>query len=268
MIPTIRNGIQMASSDIAVISHNLANAGTTGFKRSRSEFHDRYGVGMNSMPNMDIGQGAGTHGPRRNHGQGPVRPSTSELDLAISGVGLFGTVERIDESQGAVGRDNQITYTRDGSFQLAEDGTVLTTGGRAVLGVDGAPIILPMTHLDANGNRQLLTALNITDEGVFKATYGDGTIAAVGQVALFDFVNIGGLTGIGNGHYMVSATSGPGLIGQPRQGNLGRVLAGNLEAANVNVTNELTKLMRAQQAYSGSSRLLQSAVDMTRRLIG
>jgi flagellar basal-body rod protein FlgG len=268
MIPTIRNGIQMAFNDISVISHNLANASTNGYKRSRSEFYDSYGQGMNSLPNVDLGHGARTDGPIRNFSQGAIKSSGSELDLAISGVGMFGTVKREDGIQDALDPDADITYTRDGSFRLDVDGTVVTTDGRAVLGPGGGVMRVPLTQIDANGNRQFLTALNIQDDGTFEGTYGDGSIINLGRVALFDFINLGGLTSIGNGHFKVSAKSGPALVGQAREGTFGRVLAGNLEAANVNVTDEMTKLMKAQQAYSGSSRLLQAAVDMTKRLIG
>ena len=268
MIPTIRNGIQMASQDIALISNNLANAGTTGFKRSRSEFHDTYGKGMNSMPNIDIGHGARSDGPRRSFTQGQIKPSGSELDLAVSGVGMFGTVRLEDADQNTFGVADQFSFTRDGSFRLDEEGRVVTTDGRAVIREDGELMVVPLERLDENGDRQLLTALNIGDDGGVEATYAGGAVVDLGNVGLFNFANIGALTAIGNGHFTVSAESGPAQIGRPRDNNFGRILSGNLETANVNVTNELTKLMQAQQAYSASSRLLQSAVDVTKKLIG
>lgn len=267
MIPTILNGIQTASKEISVISHNLANAGTTGFKRSRSEFVDTYGIGAEQPPNIDLGHGARSLGPKANFSQGQVKPSLSELDVAISGVGMFATLKRVDPGQDAFGYDNQLTFTRDGSFRLDNDGTLVTMDGRAVIGADGQAMVVPLARADADGNAQRLTALNIGEDGRFEATYGDGSVVDLEQIGLFDFVNMAGLKGMGNGHFQVSAASGPPLIGRPAENNFGRVLAGNLETANINVTNELTKMMKAQQAYSGSARLLQAATDMTKRLI-
>lgn len=267
MIPTIRNGIQMASNDISVISHNLANASANGFKRSRSEFFDSYGQGMNSMPGIDIGHGSRSNGPIRNFSQGSIKPSGSELDLAISGVGLFGTV-MLEDSNVVPSPESQISYTRAGAFRLKEDGLIETPNGQALLGLDGNALRIPLSIIGSNGEPQLLTSLNVADDGTIETSYADGSVSVAGKIALYDFTNLAGLKATGNGYYVVSARSGQPLVGAAQQRNFGRILSGSLEAANVDVADEMVKLVKAQQAYSGSSRLLQTAVEMTRRLIG
>lgn len=257
MIPTIRNALKMATTELSIVSNNVANAGATGFKRSDGNFLDHYNESTQRV-GLNVGFGVLHEEPRRaDNKQGALRVTNNALDLAVSGVGMFMTVNGIDD---------EVTYTRDGGFSVDNAGRLVTTDKRFVLDNGGEPIRLPMQLVDDQGNRALLDTIQIGDDGKINVTYGDGTIIETAQIGLARFANFGGLKPIGGSQFKATADSGQPVIGNPADDNYGRVIQGHLEAANVNMTDELTKLMSAQQAYSGASRLLQSAVDMQKRL--
>lgn len=257
MISTIRNALKMASTELSIVSNNVANAGTTGFKRSDGNFLDHYSQSSQRF-GMNVGFGVLHEEPRRaDNKQGALRVTNNALDLAVSGVGMFMTGNGLDE---------EVTYTRDGGFSVDNDGRLVTTDKRFVLDNAGEAIRIPMQLVDDQGNRALLDTIQIGDNGKINVTYGDGTIIETAQIGLARFANFGGLKPIGGGQFKATVKSGLPVVGNPADDNYGRITQGHLEAANVNMTDELTKLMRAQQAYSGSSRLLQSAVDMQKRL--
>jgi flagellar hook protein FlgE len=268
MIPTIRNGLEAASHNLSVVSHNIANAGSNGFKKSRANFYDTYGVGLGSLPGIDLGQGARTDGPRRQHSQGALKPTANELDLAVSGLGMFVTTNPDDA--------NPVVFTRDGSMRLEDDGRVVSWDGRSLIDSEGQPIFIPIQRLNVDGQRQLLTAVNISQGGVIEAVYGTevanksaapSEIVEIGTIALVRFSNVAGLKSIGSGQFVTTEKSGLPAFGTAGTENFGDIQSGNLEMSNINMTDELTKMMQAQQAYSASSRLLQAAVDMSKRLI-
>lgn len=258
MIPTIRNALEMASNNISLISNNLANASTTGFKRSEGEFLHSYAEDV-QREGLNVGYGALSEGPRRQFDQGSLRVTNGSLDVAINGVGMFITTSEVD---------GDITYTRDGSFLLDNDGNLQTTDGRNVLGVDGEPLNIPPRRVYENGTETILDTIQIAQNGQIQVTYGDGSIVELGSFGLARFSNLTALKATGSGHYVASERSGPAIVGSAMTSNFGKLINGHLEASNTNVTNELSKLMKAQQAYAGSSRMLQTAADITKRLIG
>jgi len=268
MIATIRNGLEAASHNLSVVSHNIANAGSNGYKKSRADFYDTYGVGLGSLPGIDLGQGARTDGPRRLHSQGALKPTANELDLAVSGLGMFVTTNPDDA--------NPVVFTRDGSMRLEDNGGVVTWDGRSLINSDGEPIFIPIQRRNLDGERQLLTAVNISQGGVIEAVYGTevanksaspSEIVNIGTIALVRFSNVAGLKSIGSGQFVTTEKSGLPAFGTAGNENFGDIQSGNIEMSNINMTDELTKMMQAQQAYAASSRLLQAAVDMSKRLI-
>jgi flagellar hook protein FlgE len=259
MISTIRNALKMATTDIAIISNNIANSGSTGFKRSDGSFLDSYAEDI-PIPGLNVGHGVINEEPRRQDGkQGALRVTNNSLDLAVSGDGMF--VTRHPD-------DAEITYTRDGSFMLDTNGNLVTLDKKLVVDGNGNPIVIPPILEDEQGRQTLLDAINITNDGSIKLTYGDGRIFDIGNVGLARFANISGLKAIGGGHFKDTQKSGPAIIGEPMTQSFGQVIQGHLEASNTNITDELTKLMRSQQAFSASSRLMQAATDVSKRLIG
>ncbi|MEK9554056.1 MAG: flagellar hook basal-body protein [Alphaproteobacteria bacterium] len=259
MISTIRNAMKMATTDIAIISNNIANSGSTGFKRSDGSFLDSYAEDI-PIPGLNVGYGVIHEQPRRQDSkQGSLQVTNNSLDIAVSGDGMF--VTRHPE-------DNEVTFTRDGSFMLEVDGTLVTLDKKQVVNANGDPIVIPPMLADDQGRQTLLDTITIANDGSIKLTYGDGRIFENGKVGLARFANLGGLQTIGSGHFKDTEKSGPPIIGSPMTQSFGQVIQGHLEASNTNITDELTKLMKSQQAFSASSRLMQSAADVTKRLIG
>jgi len=259
MLAVIRNGLAAASNDISLISNNIANAGSTGFKRSSSQFVDSYVVEQTKAPGATAGSGVKALDPRRDHSQGGLKATGSALDLAISGTGMFQTV--------MPGFDGDVTYTRDGSMQLDALGRISNSDGRVLMAADGTALTVPLTIVDGENATQALDTISITEDGKIKAIYSASGIVNVGTIALANFANVAGLAAIGGGHFKQSDQSGAPRMGAPAVGDFGKVLGGNLEMSNINVTNELVRLMKAQQAYSGSSRVLQAETEIAKRLI-
>ncbi|MBT15692.1 MAG: hypothetical protein CMO59_06875 [Verrucomicrobiales bacterium] len=259
MIPTIRNALKMANSELNIVTNNIANAGSTGFKRSDGNFLHSYAEDI-PIPGLNIGFGVVHEMPRRSDNkQGALRVTNNSLDLAVSGVGMFITASPDDGS---------ISYTRDGSFLIDREGVLMTTDKRRVLNELGETIVIPPQKVDESGMTSLLDTIQINNRGRIKLAYGDGSIVEVGNVGLARFGNIAGLKPAGNAQFVTTEKSGPAIVGVPMADSYGQVIQGHLEASNAIVTDELVKLMRAQQAYAGSSRLLQSAVEMEKSLTG
>ena len=162
--------------------------------------------------------------------------------------------------------DGGISFTRDGSFLIDREGVLTTTDQRLVLNENGERIVIPPQRVDANGDITLLDTIQINNRGSIRLAYGDGSIVDIGNVGLARFSNIAGLKPAGNAQFVVTEKSGPAIVGVPMGDGYGQVIQGHLESSNAVVTDELVKLMRAQQAYAGSSRLLQAAVEMSKRL--
>ena len=257
MIPTIRNAVKLATSELNIVTNNIANAGSTGFKRSDGNFLHSYAEDI-PVPGKNIGFGVVHEVPRRSDNkQGALKVTNNSLDLAVSGVGMFITANQ---------DDGGISYTRDGSFLIDKQGVLTTTDKRLVLDENGDRIIIPPQRVDEDGNISLLDTIQINNRGAIKLAYGDGSITDIGNIGLARFSNMAGLTPSGNAQFVATETSGPAIVGAPMGNGYGQIIQGHLESSNAVIADELVKLMRAQQAYAGSSRLLQSAVEMSKRL--
>ena len=266
MISVIRSGIDAALNDLGVTSNNIANAKTTGFKKRQATFADIYGnTDSIKVSGARIGMGALTVENRVLNEQGAFQQTGDVLDLAIEGQGLF---TLIDPDQ----PDTRI-YTRDGSFTVNADGFIANTEDKQLMSALGAPITVPMTANTAtsvNGiqtfTESRLTGVAIRTDGRIEATYGNNATFFVGQVGLSMFADANRLTPIGQNYFKENAKSGVGVLGAPIEQGRGKVHSGALEMSNIDMTSELTNLMQAQQAFSGSSRLLQAESEITRKL--
>lgn len=267
MLATIRSGIAAANKEISVISNNIANASTNGFKRSSAQFQDVYGIAGEKRAAAQVGMGTIFDSARRNHVQGSFKTTSSELDLAVAGEGMF-----IVAPPNAV---NELRYTRNGSMRLDENGFIVNNDGHFLIGLNGDPLRIPLSRSPNEDGEaeELLTSLTIGVDGQIKAIYagemslGQGTVVNQGQIALARFQNEADLTSKGNGQFIMNAKSGAPAIGAASQGIFGDVLSGNLEVSNVQINNELTSMIRAQQAYSASSRMLQTDSDIVKKFL-
>ena len=269
MMNTSLTGITAASRDLSVISNNLANALTKGFKRSSAQFTDIMGSSATERPTADIGVGALTQDIRRSQTQGTIDTTDRSLDLAISGDGYFGFREPKVEG------DPMYVYSRSGKLTIDADGMLTDQQGRALMGLSvGAngnvtgtsptPINLKSA---AGGDLNSISSLSINPQGVITMTKTDGTQKAVGAVALAHFTNPEALksqTGA-----VMTETDRSGLAEFKRAGanGLGIIQQGALEGSNVDLTAEMLRMINAQQAYNGNARALQTGSEMLRSAI-
>ncbi len=247
---TAATGMQAQETNVEVISNNIANLRTTGFKRQRAEFQDlvyqdirQIGSTSSEQGNMlpsgvQIGTGVRTASTPRVHSQGSLASTERVYDVAIRGEGYF----RITLP------DGRTAYTRDGSFDLDGNGLLVTKDGYQV---DGG-ITFP-----AN-----VSNVTISNTGLVQTVDATGTTTDVGQLQLARFVNKGGLQAIGDNLFLVTPSSGPEQVGTPGTDGAGTLLQQYLEQSNVNAVTEISDLIEAQRAYEMNARVIRAADDM------
>ncbi len=253
MISVIRSGFDAALKDIDVTSNNIANAKTTGFKKRQATFADVYGnTNSIAVQGARVGLGATLAENRIWNQQGALQQTGAVLDLAIEGSGMFNLIDPA--------RPDQSFYTRDGSFFVNSDGLISNNEGMELMSSLGQNITVPMV-----ANETALTGVAIGNNGIVQASYGTSQVFAVGQIGLASFADSNRLTAVGQNLFKANVSSGQGVLGEPVSDGRGKVHSGALEMSNIDMTSELTTLMRAQQAFSGSSRLLQAQTEMARK---
>jgi len=265
MYGIIRSGMSTAMHEIAVVSNNIANSGSTGFKKSDVSFNDIYGSATpDTVARTQAGFGSTIAGTRRNDGQGAIVDRAGALNLAIIGPGML-TVS----PPGADGASSgNLFYTRSGELTIDKDGYLKTGDGAFVQGtaagveVGGA---LSALQIPFNEGEEALTGLEITTSGLISATYGSSIIDR-GTLALATFANQGALKNVGSARFAETTYSGQPAFGIAGQSGYGTLQAGALEGSNVDITQEMTVMIRAQQQFSGSARVLQANSDMVEKL--
>ncbi len=250
-----KTGMQAQQTQLDVISHNLANVATAGFKRGNAVFEDLIyqnlrQVGANSsdqsnLPTgLQLGLGVRTVATARSYTQGSLQQTGNNLDVAINGNGFF-QVELPDGST---------AYTRDGSFKLSAQGELVTNSGYRVL--PGVTIQDPATR-----------AVTIAADGTVTATVGNNPQPQpVGTLELATFVNPAGLEPRGQNLFSETLASGNATTGAPDSEGLGPVMQGYLEQSNVSVVQELVNMIQTQRAYEMNSKAIQTSDQMLQRL--
>jgi flagellar basal-body rod protein FlgG len=244
-------GMLAQQTNVEVISNNIANMNTTAYSRRRTEFNDllyqdlrRVGstssdAGTIVPAGVQLGLGVKTAAVYRIAEQGSLLSTDNSLDVAIQGKGYF----QVQLPSG------EISYTRDGSFQLSPNGEIVNHNGFPVIGVGAIPV-------DA-------TSISINPQGqVFYKQDGVVDPAQAGQFAIATFANEAGLEAAGDNMYMVTPASGQETLGVPGAPGFGTILQGFLETSNVNVVSEITDLISAQRAYEMNSKVIKTADEM------
>lgn len=237
-------------TNVDVISHNIANMNTTAFKRQRAEFQDllyqnvsRPGAatgGETKVPTgIQIGAGVKTGSIYRISEQGALQQTDNRYDIAVQGRGYF----QITMPSG------ETAYTRDGSFQLSDQGELVTADGYPVQ----PGITVPQEAVDV--------VISKTGEVQVKVA-GSPDMQTVGQLQLATFVNEAGLEAQGGNLFLETAASGQATIANPGEPGLGMLSQGFVEASNVNPVSEITALITAQRAYEMNSRVVKTADEM------
>jgi flagellar basal-body rod protein FlgG len=249
-----KTGLDAQQMHLDVISNNLANVGTTGFKRSRAVFEDllyqnmRQVGGQSSdqtrLPSgLQLGTGVRIVATERIHTQGNPTKTDNSKDVAINGNGFFQVLMP----------DGTTAYTRDGSFQSDQNGQLVTSSGFPVQ----PSITLP----------QNATSLTIGRDGIVSVTQAGSTASVqVGQLQLATFLNPTGLQSTGENLYVESDASGGPNQTAPGQNGAGILNQGYVEASNVNVVEELVNMIQAQRSYEINSKAVQTSDQMLQRL--
>ncbi len=247
---TASTGMGAMQQNIDVISNNLANVNTLGFKRSRAEFQDLLyqthrmqgttTLTGNQVPTgIQIGMGSKLSAVSRLHTQGDFQQTGNELDIAIQGKGFFQVLQA----------DGITAYTRTGTFRLDNSGMLVTADGEPL----DPPITVPEDTL----------ILSIEKNGDVSALQpGSSTPNILGTIELANFVNPAGLNSVGRGLYIESDASGTAVVGIPGENEIGTIQQGFVESSNVNVVEELTNMILAQRAYELNSKAIQTSDEM------
>jgi flagellar hook protein FlgE len=265
MLSILKSALNANSREMGIVSNNIANANSTAFKKSTANFEHIYSIHKSTDPDTFSGQGVGISDPRIQMSQGSLQETGGALDLAITGTGFFPVIQgdQVDTP----------FFTRDGSFNITSKGEVVTNDGLKVMGFLGDEkavlknLIIPTTKQNADQTTSIISNVNVASNGKITATYGLDEEVVIGSFALASFVNGPGLTPVGNNRFQNNNKSGLPTFGTPMNGSFGKINAGNLERANVDITSEMVTMLKTQQAFSGVSRLLQTEIDISKRLI-
>ena len=250
-LSTAATGMMAMELNVQVISNNLANMTTTGYKRQRAEFQDllydhvsRVGTQTSAQGNMlpvgiDLGSGVKTVGTGRLMSQGSLTQTGNPFDVAIRGDGLF----KIQLPDGTY------AYSRDGSFKTDAQGRIVTAQGN---------VVQPAITIPANS-----TGFTINPQGqVSVVPSGTTTPTVLGQLTLTRFINPAGLLPMGDNLYQETPASGTPQDGQPGVDGAGDLQQANLEQSNVDSVSEITNLITAQRAYEMNSKVISAADQM------
>ena len=269
MYGTVLSGMSTAMHALGVISNNIANSSSTAFQKSDTTFADMFSVGTpDSSSGNSPGLGGMVEGTRRSQKQGNLIERDGVLNLALTGAGMF-AVARPD---GRGGAGDNIAFTRVGEFSLDAEGFIRGNDGSFLLGMAGEGglgtdlnSLSPLQVLPQEGEIAL-TGLSVGRDGLIVANYGSDTMSTIGQINIVTFPNPMGLRNVSQSRFEVTADSGRPVIGIASTQGFGSINSGKLETSNVDLTTELTIMLRAQQQFSGSAKLLQTNAEMLEKL--
>ncbi len=248
-----KTGMESQQTNIDVISHNLANVSTNGFKRSRPVFEDliyqtlrqpgAQASQQSQVPSgLQLGTGARPVATERIFIQGNLQQTGNSLDLAINGNGFF----QIQQADGT------LAYTRDGAFQVNSEGTVVTANG---------DVLQPQITIPSG-----TVTLTVAKDGTVSSTDSAGTATTLGQIQLTSFINPAGLQSIGDNLYLETTASGTANTANANANGMGSLQQGFVETSNVNVVEELITMITAQRAYEINSKAIQASDQMLQKL--
>ena len=244
------SGMTAQQTNIDVISNNIANVNTTGFKQDRAEFQDlmyqslNFTAGAtsadtNNPTGIDVGLGVRTSSIQKNYNQGSLKETGNSLDMAISGDGFF----KVTTPNG------ETAYSRNGEFKLDSEGAIVNSSGYKL----DPEIVVPSE----------LTNLSIAQDGTISAMNPtSGEVTTLGQITIVNFVNPAGLSPLGGNLALATNVSGDPIEGTPGIDGLGFITQGMLESSNVQLVTEMVNLITAQRAYEANSKSITTTDTM------
>jgi flagellar basal-body rod protein FlgG len=249
-----KTGLEAQQMRMSVVSNNLANVNTTGFKRGRAIFEDLLYQNVaqvggstsqqtESPTGLNLGTGVRVVATDKQFTQGNIINTNNPFDIAVEGRGFFEILLP----------DGGQAYTRDGTFQVDADGQLVTSSGYALQPSVTIPTAAQAVTIGVDGTVSVVLA-------------GQADPIQVGTIQLTDFVNPAGLQSKGQNLYVQSVSSGPPQPGTPGLNGLGTIAQGALESSNVNVVEELVSMIETQRGYEMNSRAIETADQMLQTL--
>jgi flagellar basal-body rod protein FlgG len=249
-----KTGLEAQQTQLDVTANNLANVSTNGFKRSRAVFEDllyqtlrqpgAQSSQQTQLPSgLQIGTGVRPVATVKIFTQGNIEHTGNALDVAIQGNGFFQILQP----------DGTTAYTRDGSFQVDNQGALVTSSGYHVQ----PQITIPANSLSVTIGQD--GTVSVLQPGATKPTQ-------VGTLQLVGFINPSGLQSAGENLYLETASSGTPSANTPGTNGLGRLNPGNVETSNVNVVEEMVNMIQTQRAYEMNSKVISTSDQMLQKL--
>lgn len=243
-------GMEAQRLNIDVISNNLANVNTTGFKKSRADFQELLYQGIKSAgassaegaeipTGIQVGLGVKPAAVQKMFQQGDFVSTGNNLDLVIEGNGFYQIAKP----------DGEIAYTRAGSFKLDSEGRMVNSDGYQLEPAISIPSNTLQISITPDGSVSVLQA-------------GSAAPVQVGQIEIAQFINPGGLNAIGKNLFLPTGSSGEATTGNPGSDGLGSVNQGFLEMSNVNIVEEMVNMIVSQRAYELNAKVVQSSDEM------
>jgi flagellar basal-body rod protein FlgG len=245
-------GMYAQQINIEVISNNIANINTTGFKKNRAEFKDLIyqevsanpqnvdtpGIVENANTKVLVGTGVKPSSTVKEFKQGDLQQTGQKLDMAIYGEGFFQVRKA----------DGLLAYTRDGSFKLSKDGSIVTSNGQ---------ILEPGFNITDD-----FTDIMISRDGVVTGKTYSGDTVELGTIELAKFINPAGLKPIGDNLYVETEVSGAPILGNAGTEGFGEINQGFLESSNVDIVEEMINMITAQRSYEINSKTVKTVEEM------
>jgi len=246
---TAATGMDAQTKQLEVISNNIANADTTGFKKSHVDFEDLLYKNMKdpgsatsattkSPTGVQVGAGVKVSGTTREHTVGSFKPTGGDLDMALDGDGFF-AIQR---------PDGNVAYTRDGSFKRGSEGRLENGSGFPVV----PEITIPGDSI----------GISIAMDGRVTSRNSQGQSTELGQIQVTNFANPAGLQAVGGNLYISTDASGEANVSNPGDAGVGRIQQRMLEASNVSPVQEMTDMIRGQRVYEMNSKVVSTVNDM------
>ncbi len=247
---TAATGMQAQQTNMEVISNNMANASTTGFKKARAEFEDLLyqtekepgaasGLNAVSPTGVQTGLGVKTAAVSRDHTLGTAKMTDNPFDLAIQGKGFFQVMNE----------EGEVMYTRNGEFKRNFEGKLVDKNGNLLVPEVELPTDTVDVRITARGEVELIRDRLSKPE-------------VIGQIELASFINPAGLKAMGKNNFSPSPASGNPQTGLPGRGHFGAVSQGELEGSNVNIVEEMVNMIEAQRTFETSSKAMQASDQM------
>lgn len=257
-----------AMHELSVISNNVSNANSNGFKKSLVSFADfAGGLFPASVQSSANGLGSMVEETRVSDAQGAILSTENKTDMALIGNGYF-ALQNLN--------DNTLSFTRNGAFGLDEQGFLTTADNHRVLGTpifendfgqtpDNIEALQPI-QIPSVRDDLVMSELEIAEDGRISARYGEQDPVPISSLTIGIFSNPIGLKELGNARFSATERSGLLTLGAPMDSGFADLQVGGLEISNVNITDELTAMIKAQQQFNGSARLMQANSDMVEKL--